>query len=227
MADTPAVTPWELDSAGNEPHESTADGDSRNKWLNFSNQEAKSKPRFTPAVGSHNFWHNGNYFQVNRKEISMFDDSSSSLVTDKETLTLTCYGRSPEPIKQLLQHAREQYHQGRDAKTIIKRPAGKDMRRFGGRGSWVKIAERPCRPINTVVLDEALKLEVLTDINEYLSPATARWVSLHAPTDFRRFRLLTAKFSMRIEESHIVEAIYSMAHQVQVSYFFLLLHLLP
>ena len=51
----------------------------------------------------------------------------------------------------------------------------KDMRRFGGRGSWVKIAERPCRPMKTVVLDEARKMDVLADINEYLNPATARW----------------------------------------------------
>ncbi len=49
------------------------------------------------------------------------------------------------------------------------------MRRFGGRGSWVKIAERPCRPLSTVVLSEKSKTEVLSDINEYLNPETARW----------------------------------------------------
>ncbi|KAH8805965.1 BCS1 N terminal-domain-containing protein [Xylogone sp. PMI_703] len=177
MATTPAVTPWELDTAENELHETTVDAEGNIKWLNFSNQEAKSQPRFTPAVGSHNFWHNGSYLQVRRKEVTMLDDLSSgtALFKDRELLTLSCFGRSPEPIKELIQHAKEQFHQGYHAKTIIKRPAQKDMRRFGGRGSWIKIAERPCRPMKTVVLDEAQKLELLADINEYLSPATARW----------------------------------------------------
>ena len=94
---------------------------------------------------------------------------------EKEMLTLSCFGRSTDPIKRLIQHAKGHYHLGHKAKTVIKRPAPKDMRRFGGRGSWVKIAERPCRPMKTVVLDEERKMDVLTDINEYLNPATARW----------------------------------------------------
>ncbi|RFU35184.1 hypothetical protein B7463_g1100, partial [Scytalidium lignicola] len=177
MADTPAVTPWELKATESELQETTVDADGNIKWLNFSNQEAKSQPRFTPAIGSHNFWHNGSYLQVRRKEVAMLDDLSTGtgLFKDKELLTLSCFGRSPDPIKKLIQHAREHYHQGHHAKTVIKRPAQKDMRRFGGRGSWIKIAERPCRPMKTVVLDEDRKLEVLADINEYLSPATARW----------------------------------------------------
>jgi chaperone BCS1 len=107
----------------------------------------------------------------------MFDElgGGAAAFKDKELLTLSCFGRSTEPIKKLIQHAKEHYHLGHNAKTIIKRPAPKDMRRFGGRGSWVKIAERPCRPMKTVVLDEGRKMDVLADINEYLNPATARW----------------------------------------------------
>jgi len=44
------------------------------KWLNISNQEAKSQPRFTPAIGSHNFWHKGTNFQLRRKEVAMFHE---------------------------------------------------------------------------------------------------------------------------------------------------------
>ncbi|KAH8800860.1 BCS1 N terminal-domain-containing protein [Xylogone sp. PMI_703] len=177
MATTPAVTPWELETAESELHEPTMDAEGNIKWLNFSNQEAQSQPRLTPAIGSHSFWHKGSYVLVRRQEVTMLDNlaSGSGLFKDKELLTLSCFGRSPEPIKELIQHAKEQFHQGYHAKTIIKRPVQKDLRRFGGRGSWVKIAERPCRPMNTVVLDEAQKLEVLADINEYLSPATAKW----------------------------------------------------
>jgi chaperone BCS1 len=177
MAETPSKSAWELDSEDTETPETTVDADGNIKWLNFSNQEAKSQPRFTPAIGSHNFWHKGTYFQLRRKEVAMFDElgGGAAAFKDKEILTLSCFGRSTEPIKRLIQHAKAHYHLGHNAKTVIKRPAPKDMRRFGGRGSWVKIAERPCRPMKTVVLDEARKMDVLADINEYLNPATARW----------------------------------------------------
>lgn len=177
MAETPSKSAWELDSEDTETPETTVDAEGNIKWLNFSNQEAKSQPRFTPAIGSHNFWHNRTYFQLRRKEVAVFDElgGGAAAFKDKEVLTLSCFGRSTEPIKKLIQHAKGHYHQGHNAKTIIKRPAPKDMRRFGGRGSWVKIAERPCRPMKTVVLDEERKMDVLADINEYLNPATARW----------------------------------------------------
>lgn len=177
MAETPSKSAWELDSEETETPETTVDAEGNIKWLNFSNQEAKSQPRFTPAIGSHNFWHKGTYFQLRRKEVAMFDElgGRAAAFKDKELLTLSCFGRSTEPIKKLIQHAKAHYHLGHNAKTVIKRPAPKDMRRFGGRGSWVKIAERPCRPMKTVVLDEERKVDVLSDINEYLNPATARW----------------------------------------------------
>lgn len=177
MAETPAKTAWELDSEETETLETSVDAEGNIKWLNFSNQDAKTQPRFTPAIGSHNFWHNGTYFQLRRKEVAMFDElgGGAAAFKDKELLTLSCFGRSTEPIKKLIQHAKSHYHLGHNSKTVIKRPAPKDMRRFGGRGSWVKIAERPCRPMRTVVLDEERKMDVLADINEYLNPATARW----------------------------------------------------
>jgi chaperone BCS1 len=176
MAETPSKTAWELEDT---EAEATLGVDPKGniRWLNFSNQEAKAELRFTPAIGSHNFWYKGTYFQLKRKEVTVFDDpsSGSGALKDKEVLTLSCFGRSAEPIKQLMQHAKAHYHQGRNVKTVIKRPAPKDMRRYGGRSSWLKVAERPCRPMQTVILDEERKLDLLSDINEYLNPATARW----------------------------------------------------
>ncbi|KAL3422942.1 mitochondrial chaperone BCS1 [Phlyctema vagabunda] len=176
LAETPAKTAWQVDSEMTEALETTTDADGNTKWLNFSNQEAKSLPRFTPALGSsHSFWHRGTYFTLKRKEVPFMDTLGGGAATfkDKETLTLSCYGRSTEPIKKLIQHAKDHHHLGHNVKTIIKRPSPKDMRRYGGR--WMTIAQRPCRPMNTVVLDEMRKMDVLTDINEYLNPATARW----------------------------------------------------
>ncbi|RDW83013.1 hypothetical protein BP5796_04504 [Coleophoma crateriformis] len=176
LAETPAKTTWQIDSEATEVPETTTDSEGNIKWLNFSNQDAKSQPRFTPAIGStHSFWHKGTYFTLKRKEVSFMDNASNGAATfkERETLTISCYGRSTEPIKKLIQHAKEHHHMGHNVKTIIKRPSPKDMRRFGGR--WLTIAERPCRPMKTVVLDEERKMDVLADINEYLNPATARW----------------------------------------------------
>ncbi|KAG4427550.1 hypothetical protein IFR05_016968 [Cadophora sp. M221] len=177
MAETPTQSAWDLDSKDVETPQPAVDSEGNIKWLNFSNQEAKCQPRFTPAIGSHNFWYKGTYFQLRRKEVSLFDElgNGAAAFKDKEFLTLSCFGRSTQPIKKLIQRAKEYYYLGHNAKTVIKRPASKDMRRFGGRGSWLKIAERPCRPMKTVVLDEEQKTDVLSDINEYLNPATARW----------------------------------------------------
>jgi chaperone BCS1 len=49
------------------------------------------------------------------------------------------------------------------------------MRRYAGRGNWMQVANRPVRPMTTVVLDATQKLQLLADVNEYLHPATARW----------------------------------------------------
>ena len=133
QAETLTKSAWELDSEVVETLETVVDAEGNIKCLNFSNQEAKSQPRFTPAVGIHSFWHNGTYFQLKRREHTIFDDSGfggATTLTDKVTMTLSCYGRSTEPIKALLGDAKAHYHRGHNVKTIIKRPAPKDMRRF-------------------------------------------------------------------------------------------------
>ncbi|KAH8888706.1 hypothetical protein GQ53DRAFT_229045 [Thozetella sp. PMI_491] len=148
--------------------------------LNFSNQEAKSPPRFVPALGTHGFWFQNCYYGLHRKQESLYDDDSMSGVPqfkDKEMLTISCFGRSPEPIKKLLQFAKEQYYEDHQAKTIVKRPSPPNTRRYGGRHSWMQVANRPVRPMATVVLDEQQKVNLLTDMNEYLHPSSPHWYS--------------------------------------------------
>lgn len=80
-----------------------------------------------------------------------------------------------EPIKRLLRHAKRLYYDDHHAKTMVRRPSPQNMRRYGGRHSWILVANRPVRPMKTVVLDAEQKVQVLADINEYLHPATPRW----------------------------------------------------
>jgi chaperone BCS1 len=159
---------WEVEEEAKRAGTETAVvAEENDKWLNFSDQKTKAEPRFTPAKGTHDFWYRGTYFQVKRKEEKHTDNWGR--VTEQGSLTLICFGRSTEPIKTLIRDSREYYHKGNTGKTVIKRPWGE--------GYWTTIARRPSRPMNTVVLDEDSKLDVLVDINEYLSPATASWYS--------------------------------------------------
>ncbi|KAM7219972.1 putative mitochondrial chaperone BCS1-B [Rhypophila decipiens] len=175
-AESTSKSAWEEeDDSGIISAPISADGDGI--YLNFSNQEAKSPPRFVPALGTHGFWHNGRYFRLHRKQESIFEEGGGSMTAfkDKEYLMLSCFGRSPEPIKHLLQHAKEQYYTDHHAHTIVKRPAPQNMRRYGGRHNWLQVSNRPVRPMKTVVLDGKQKIQVLVDMNEYLHPATPRW----------------------------------------------------
>ncbi|KAK7750639.1 hypothetical protein SLS62_007486 [Diatrype stigma] len=172
-AETISRTAWEDENTD----EASMARDQSGQYLNFSNQEAKSPPQFVPALGLHNFWWKGQYFRLHRKRESVFDDSGSagSTFKEKEDLVISCLWRSPEPIKQLLKHAKEQYFVDHQARTIVKRPGPQNMRRYGGRFSWQQVANRPVRDMRTVVLDARQKADVLADINEYLHPATPRW----------------------------------------------------
>lgn len=148
-------------------------------YLNFSHQEAATPPRFTPALGMHSIWFRGRYFGLQRKQETLFDAAAGPhglpQFKDKESLVLSCFGRSPEPIKQLLQHVKEQFYLDHKATTTVRRPASPSIRRYGSRHNWQQVANRPVRPISTVVLDEEQKIRVLSDMNEYLHPATPRW----------------------------------------------------
>lgn len=169
-AETVSRTAWE------DEEESTVARDQSGMYLNFSNQEARAPPQFVPAIGLHNFWWRGQYFRLHRKRESILDDAGGgSTFKDKEDLVISCLWRSPEPIKQLLRHAKEQYYLDHQARTIVKRPGPQNMRRYGGRFSWQVVANRPVRDMRTVVLDQQQKLDLLADINEYLHPSTPRW----------------------------------------------------
>ncbi|RAL66378.1 hypothetical protein DID88_006071 [Monilinia fructigena] len=156
------------------------DGTGTVQWFNFADQDSKTKPQFTPSMGStHGFWHKGRYFRVRRAEKMVFSAAShGDPVSDQEVLHISCYGRSTTPIKAFIQEAKDYSNRNHSAKTSIRRPANKERRAWGGRSAWTEVARRPCRPMRTVVLDEVVKNKVLLDINEYLNPSTSRWYAI-------------------------------------------------
>ncbi|KAF7547032.1 hypothetical protein G7Z17_g8012 [Cylindrodendrum hubeiense] len=150
------------------------DGDEEGepKYLNFASQAARSSPRYVPAMGTTGFWHNGTYFRVNRKKESFMNTSGWSAMKDLEEIKISCFGRSIDPIKQLLADAKTMYYLDTRQKTTIYRPRAKESRRDGN--LWHQVARRPVRPMRTVVLDSTEKHEILRDVNEYLHPGTPR-----------------------------------------------------
>ncbi|KAI4197644.1 MAG: hypothetical protein LQ350_005799 [Teloschistes chrysophthalmus] len=144
--------------------------------LNFSNWDAKVPPTFQPYFGTHRFWHNGRYFEFSRSKQETLGTSwgGGSVMREEEYIKLTCIGRSTQPLKALIKEARDHYLDKEKTSTVVRRPAPKEMR-GRGRNVWNKVASRPSRPIETVVLDHEQKDRLLADINEYLHPKTAVW----------------------------------------------------
>ena len=143
------------------------------RFVNFSNWDAKVPPRFQPSFGVHHFFHKGRFFQLTRENKQVLHDGwRGSSVRDEENIMLSCVGRSTQPIKDLIEVARDHYLNKEKSCTLVRRPAPKDRR---GRSVWMKVATRPSRPMETVVLDHEQKNRVLVDINEYLHPSTPRW----------------------------------------------------
>ncbi|KAL8698959.1 MAG: hypothetical protein Q9224_001617 [Gallowayella concinna] len=169
--------------------------------LNFSNWDAKVPPTFQPYFGKHRFFHQGRYFEFLRMKKDVMGTSwgGGTVIREDESIKLTCIGRSTQPIKDLIKEARDHYLDKEKTSTVVRRPAPKEMR-GRGRNVWNRVASRPSRPIETVVLDHEQKSRLLADINEYLHPKTAIWYA-NRGIPYRRGYLLagppgTGKSSM-------------------------------
>ena len=168
MAKTGRENAWDMiDGAATEPELDP------NNFMNFNNWDAKVPPRFQPSFGSHMFFHKGQFFQFKREKKQVMN-GGWPIMRDEESVTLTCIGRSTGPIKNLIKEARDFYLEKEKSCTVVRRPSPKEQR-GRGRSVWMKVATRPSRPIDTVVLEHDMKNRVLADINEYLHPSTPRW----------------------------------------------------
>ena len=145
------------------------DYDDKSKNEEISEQDGFYKyempvPRYEPSYGVDNeFYHDGRYFKVIRS-CEKDEDRRRML---KETLEIYCYGKTTQPIKDLLLHIRQWKMKQETAMTTVYRPSSG--------GYWSQQSCRPSRPLQTVSLDQQQKDKIVEDINEYLHPATARW----------------------------------------------------
>ncbi|TWU73389.1 hypothetical protein ED733_002808 [Metarhizium rileyi] len=175
MAQTVVQSAWEDEEELESALFITDGGDkgSGHQYLNFSNQAARSSPRFVPAWGVTSFWHKGTYFRVQRKREAVLASSGWGPMKDQDEMRISCFGRSLGPVKKLLIEAKESYFSDTRKKTTIHRPEFRD--RGFNHIVWKQMARRPVRPMRTVMLAEKEKRSIMADMNEYFHPETPRW----------------------------------------------------
>ncbi|KAG6008863.1 hypothetical protein E4U21_003674 [Claviceps maximensis] len=126
----------------------------------------KQALHYTPSVGTHFFWHKMRPLTFER--LLYRDQNSDRSLSEKEEIRISCFGRNPRILKELLLEARQLHIKRDDQKTII-------FRANMHEGYWQRCMSRLNRPFSTVILDEDVKQELIDDAADYLNPITRQW----------------------------------------------------
>ncbi|TVY39185.1 putative mitochondrial chaperone [Lachnellula subtilissima] len=95
-------------------------------------------------------------------------------MSEREEISVSCFGRNPAILKELLDDCRTDFLSHDENRTIIYRGG---MKSGTAEPNWVRCISRVSRPFSTIVLDEAVKQSLLDDMKDYLHPYTRRWYS--------------------------------------------------
>ncbi|KAI2468333.1 BCS1 N terminal-domain-containing protein [Annulohypoxylon bovei var. microspora] len=135
-----------------------------------SSQKKKKALSYTPSFGSHYFWYRGRLllFRRSAKE----QQKGWQLVSQCEEISISCFGRDPWILKELLLEARQQYMKKDEHKTLIYRGT---IKPGSMETTWQRCMARASRPFSTVILNEQVKQELIDDVTDYLEPTTQRW----------------------------------------------------
>lgn len=128
--------------------------------------------QYTPSFGVHYFWYKKRLLIFRRMRDTR--QVSYGNVSELEEISLQSFGRNPQILKDLLAECRVKFIENDLNKTVIYRGGRKNGRAEVG---WTRCAARASRPFSTVVLDEAVKESLVTDMREYLHQNTRRWYS--------------------------------------------------
>ncbi len=125
---------------------------------------------YTPSFGSHTFWYKGRLLFFKRS--SNPQQATFMAISEREEVSISCFGRNPWVLKELLLEARTAYLKKDEAKTLIYRGT---TRSGSTDPTWQRCMSRTSRPFSTVILNEKVKKELIDDVTDYLNPATRRW----------------------------------------------------
>lgn len=162
---------WEMEEESEETKdeneaESTVDFDAY--WTKRINRDRLKPLRYTPSEGTHLFRYKGRYLVFQRKRD---EKNHVNWVANSERLYISCLGRNPSILKELLSEAQSEFVERDGNKTVIYRGQKYSDDTF----DWVRCMARHPRPLSTVVLDPKQKQAFIDDLKEYLHPLTRRW----------------------------------------------------
>ncbi|KAI1095632.1 BCS1 N terminal-domain-containing protein [Rostrohypoxylon terebratum] len=137
-------------------------------------QESANKKKkalsYTPSFGSHYFWYRGRLLLFRRSVKE--HQGGWQLVSSREEISISCFGRNPWILKELLMEARQEYLKKDEHKTLIYRGT---LKPGSMETTWQRCMSRASRPFSTVILDEKVKQDIIEDVQDYLDPTTQRW----------------------------------------------------
>jgi chaperone BCS1 len=137
-----------------------------------SGRQKKKALAYTPTFGSHWFWFKGRLLIFRRTQGA--PQSYGYSVSEKEEISISCFGRNPWVLKELLHEARTSYMKRDEAKTLIYRGT---TRSGSTEPTWQRCMSRASRPFSTVILNDKVKKDLIDDVTDYLDPNTRRWYS--------------------------------------------------
>ncbi|KAG0644415.1 P-loop containing nucleoside triphosphate hydrolase protein [Tuber brumale] len=154
--------------------------------------------QYLPAAGSRYFLdYRGRKIRIVMEEIK--DSIMMHGVPQRKIVWLRSYGRDPGILKEMLEEVLRKSNARDQGKTIVFH-ATADPRGMPPR--WERALSRPNRSMETVVLERKQKELIVSDIEEYILPATAKWYA-NRGLPYRRGYLLygppgTGKTSLSI-----------------------------
>jgi mitochondrial chaperone BCS1 len=132
----------------------------------------EKKVQFTPSFGTHYFWYKKRLLIFRRQQDTR--QTSWGPVSEREEISVSCFGRNPTILKDLLEDCRQDFLKNDVNRTVIYRGG---LKSGTSEVAWTRCVSRVSRPFSTVVLDEAVKQSLLDDMRDYLHPYTRRWYS--------------------------------------------------
>jgi chaperone BCS1 len=125
---------------------------------------------------------NGRFFvQYKGRRLAFRRQHQAGEFRSREEVSISCFGNSPQILKELLNECCTEYAKLVQGKTCVYEPHPE--------GAWIRSAVSKLRRISTVILDESRKRELLDDIKDFLDPVSQQWYS-DRDTPYRRGYLL-------------------------------------
>jgi chaperone BCS1 len=162
---------WREFDSDEDKDESAVDFDEEgNPIATMGTGKKEKKVQFTPSFGTHYFWYKSRLLVFKRTQDTR--QTGYGPVSEREEISVQCFGRNPRILKELLDECRKDFLSHDENRTIIYRGG---LKSGTSEPAWTRCVSRVSRPFSTVVLDEEVKKNILEDMRDYLHPYTRRW----------------------------------------------------